>query len=118
MQITKRAPVKHLVWGINPMHSSELSNAFSICRKTHFSGGTGSSIWIYRKSNYKYVPLSKVIEETTYLFVTKKKYININLVLFNCFALGISNMVIERPRELLTRFTHARRSVYRSEAFY
>lgn len=73
MQITKRAPVKHLVWGINPMHSSELSNAFSICRKTHFSGGTGSSIWIYRKSNYKYIPLSKVIEETTYLFVTKKK---------------------------------------------
>lgn len=81
MQITKRAPVKHLVCGINPMHSSELSNAFSICRKTHFSGGTGSSIWIYRKSNYKYVPLSKVIEETTYLFVTKKKNLNINLVL-------------------------------------
>lgn len=106
------------------MHSSELSNAFSICRKTHFSGGTGSSIWIYRKSNYKYVPLSKVIEETTYLFVTKKKKkkSEYKFSSFNSFALGISlldsNMVIERPHELLTRFTHARRSVYRSEAFY
>lgn len=35
MQITKRAPVKHLACGINPMHSSELSNAFSICRKNY-----------------------------------------------------------------------------------
>lgn len=37
MQITKRVPVKHLVCGINPMHSSELSNAFSICRKKKYS---------------------------------------------------------------------------------
>lgn len=82
MQITKRAPVKHLACGINPMHSSELSNAFSICRKKKFSGGVAFSIWIYRKSNYNwYVPLSKVIKETTYFYTVTKKKMNINVVL-------------------------------------
>lgn len=33
MQITKRAPVKHLMCGINPVHSSELSNAFQHLQK-------------------------------------------------------------------------------------
>lgn len=64
----------------------------------------------------------KLLKKQPIYLWQKKKNVNINLVLFNCFALAISlldsNMVIKRPCELLTRFTHARWSVYRSEAFY
>lgn len=100
---------------------------FSICRKKNSVVILPLQFGFTEKSNYKskHFQVCSTIQSywgNSLFFLHCDRKSEYKCSSSDCFAIGISllgqNMVIERPREPLTRFTHARRSVYRSEAFY